>query len=166
MRSGNPMVKVDAEKAAKIGHLLFRYMRARHRFNEKTDRPLPAHELAALIGLGKTEFDDIYIEPDANPPIVFDGRADDVFEAIIKKKYRALPSWEPELLTAWHRAASGDAAQLLLIKLVSDIVARRSCFAAGMPFIVRALHVTGSVPAMYPAHDVPPGNRLSGVLAR
>ena len=78
------MVKVDAEKAAKIGHLLFRYMRARHRFNEKTDRPLPAHELAALIGLGKTEFDDIYIEPDANPPIVFDGRADDVFEAIIK----------------------------------------------------------------------------------
>src|SRR5437762_13559628 len=86
MRSGNPMVKVDAEKAAKIGHLLFRYMRARHRFNEKTDRPLPAHELAALIGLGKTEFDDIYIEPDANPPIVFDGRADDVFEAIIKKK--------------------------------------------------------------------------------
>ena len=102
MRSGN------AEKAAKIGHLLFRYMRARHRFNEKTDRPLPAHELAALIGLGNTEFDDIYIEPDANPPIVFDGRADDVFEAIIKKKYRALPSWEPELLTAWHRHVISD----------------------------------------------------------
>jgi hypothetical protein len=47
------MLKVDAEKAAKIGHVLFRYMRARHRFNEKTDRPLPAHDLAILIGQGK-----------------------------------------------------------------------------------------------------------------
>ena len=39
----------DAEKAAKIGYVLFRYMRARHRFkHELVERPLPAHELAEL----------------------------------------------------------------------------------------------------------------------
>ena len=44
------MLKVDAEKAAKIGYVLFRYMRARHRFkDELVERPLPAHELAQLI---------------------------------------------------------------------------------------------------------------------
>ena len=46
--------------------------------------------------------DEIYIEPEANPPIVFDGKADDVFEAIIKKKYRAIPFFDPQLVTAWR----------------------------------------------------------------
>ena len=49
-----------------------------------------------------TEFDEIYIEPEANPPIVFDGKADDVFEAIIKKKYRAIPFFDPQLVAAWR----------------------------------------------------------------
>jgi hypothetical protein len=63
-----------------------------------------AHSLvqatAALIERGKQEFDEIYIEPEANPPIVLDGKADDVFEAIIKKRYRAIPFWEPGLMAA------------------------------------------------------------------
>ena len=96
------MAKIDSEKAARVGDFLFRYMRARHRFNAKVDRPLPGHELAALIGQGKTEFDEIYVEPQANPPIAFDGKADDVFDAIIKKRYRAIPFWVPEVVAAWR----------------------------------------------------------------
>ena len=96
------MDRVHQDKAAKVGDVLFRYMRARHRFKEKAEHPLAAHELAALINGGKTEFDEIYIEPEANPPIVFDGKADDVFEAIIKKKYRAIPFFDPQLVSAWR----------------------------------------------------------------
>ena len=96
------MNNLNTDQAAKIGDVLFRYMRARFRFHAKVERPLPAHELAVLIGQGKREFDEIYIEHDANPPIVFDGKADDVFDAIIKKRFRALPFWEPQLLAAWR----------------------------------------------------------------
>ena len=103
------MLKVDAEKAAKIGYVLFRYMRARHRFkDELVERPLPAHELAQLIGSGKYDFDEVYIEPAANPPITFDGKAGDVFEALIKKKYRAIPFWDPMLVAAWRHYVIGD----------------------------------------------------------
>jgi hypothetical protein len=96
------MANVNAEKAAKVGDFLSRYMRARHRFKEKAEGPLPAGELAVLIGLGKQEFDEIYIEPDANPPVVLDGKASDVFDAIINKKYRAIPFFDPQLVAAWR----------------------------------------------------------------
>jgi len=96
------MGKVDKERAEKIGDFLFRYMQARHRFKDQLERPLPAHELAALIERGKQEFDEIYIEPDVTPPVVLDGKADDVFDAIIKKRYRAIPFWEPGIVAAWR----------------------------------------------------------------
>src|SRR5215469_17817109 len=102
------MHRLNQDKAAKIGDVLFRYMRARHRFKEKVEHPLAAHELAALIGNGKTEFDEVYIEPEANPPIVFDGKADDVFEAIIRKRYRAIPFFDPELVAAWRHYVISD----------------------------------------------------------
>ena len=96
------MDRLNHDKAAKLGDVLFRYMRTRHRFKEKVEHPLPAHELAALIDGGKTEFDEIYIKPDANPPVVLDGRASDFFSAIIEKNYSAMPSWNPHLLSAWR----------------------------------------------------------------
>jgi hypothetical protein len=102
------MSNLNADQAAKIGDLLFRYMRARYRFDAKRERPLPAHELAVLIRQGKTEFDEIYIEHDAKPPIVFDGKANDVFDAIVKKQYRALRFWEPQLLAAWRHYVISD----------------------------------------------------------
>ena len=102
------MVKVNEDKAAKIADLLFRYMQARHRFKEKVERPLPSHDLAALIHSGKQEFDEVYVEPDANPPIVLDGKADDVFDAIIKKRYRAIPFWDPQLVAAWRHYVLSD----------------------------------------------------------
>jgi hypothetical protein len=103
------MTKVNAEKAAKIGDILFRYMRARHRFKDKrVEQPLPAHELVQLIARGKNDFDEIYIEPHANPPIAFDGKADDVFEALIKKKYRAIPLWDPQVVAAWRHYVISD----------------------------------------------------------
>jgi len=60
-------------KAEKAADVLYRYMRARHRFKERVERPLPAHELAALIAAGKREFDEIYMELESRPPIVLDG---------------------------------------------------------------------------------------------
>jgi hypothetical protein len=45
-------------------------MRARHRFKEKVEGPLPRSQLATLIGRGKQEFDEIYVEPEADLPIV------------------------------------------------------------------------------------------------
>jgi hypothetical protein len=102
------MPKIESEKAAKAGHVLFRYMRARHRFKNNVEPPLPAHELAELIGGGKEEFDEVYIEPAATPPIVFDGKADDVFEAVIKKKYRAIAFWDAQLIAAWRHYVISD----------------------------------------------------------
>jgi hypothetical protein len=96
------MGKVGKERADKVGDFLFRYMQARHRFKDRLEAPLPAHELATLIERGKQEFDEIYIEPDATPPVVLDGKADDVFEAIIKKRYRAIPFWDAGLVAAWR----------------------------------------------------------------
>jgi len=72
------------------------------------ERPLSAHELAELICRGKYDFDEVYIDPAANPPITFDGKADDVFEALIKKKYRAIPFWDPMLVAAWRHYVIGD----------------------------------------------------------
>src|SRR4051794_17858279 len=97
-----PMRKIEKDRAEKVGDVLFRYMRARHRFKERVEQPLPANELAALIGQGKQEFDEIYVEADANPPIVLDGKADDVFKAIIKKQYHAIPCWDAPLMAAWR----------------------------------------------------------------
>jgi hypothetical protein len=37
------MGKIDAEKAAKAGHVPFRYMRARHRFKNDVEPQLPSH---------------------------------------------------------------------------------------------------------------------------
>ena len=102
------MGKVDKERAEKVGDFLFRYMRARHRFNDRLERPLPSHELAMLIQRGKQEFDEIYVEPDANPPIVLDGKADDVFDAVIKRRYRAIRFCEPGLVAAWRNYVLSD----------------------------------------------------------
>ena len=96
------MNKADKEVAAKAADVLFRYMRARRRCNEGVEQPLPAHELAALIERGKEEFDEIYVEPHANPPIVLDGKADYFFGAIMKKIYSAMPDCDPQLLAAWR----------------------------------------------------------------
>ena len=95
------MSTIRTTKAEKTADVLYRYMRARHRFKEQVERPLPAHELAVLIAEGKREFDEIYVEPESKPPIVLDGKADDVYAALIKKKYRAIPFWDPQLVAAW-----------------------------------------------------------------
>ena len=96
------MTKVSPDTAATIGDLLCRYMRARHRFTHRVEHPLSSKVLATLIGRGMAEFDEIYIKPDANPPVVLDGRASDFFSAIIEKNYSAMPSWNPHLLSAWR----------------------------------------------------------------
>jgi hypothetical protein len=96
------MTKVKADRAASVGDFLCRYMRARYHFTEGAEYPLPPHKLASLIGQGKAEFDEIYIEPEANPPIALDRKADDFFTAIIEKNYSAMPGWDPQLLSAWR----------------------------------------------------------------
>jgi hypothetical protein len=102
------MGSVNADTAAKAGDFLFRYMRARHRFLESTEHPPPAGHLAALIARGKQGFDEIYIEPEANPPVALDGKAYDLFEAIIRKHYSAMPGWDWLLLAAWRNYVFSD----------------------------------------------------------
>jgi hypothetical protein len=102
------MDKVGKNRAETVGDFLFRYMRARHRFKEKVEGPLPRSQLATLIGLGKQEFDEIYIEPEATPAIVLDGKAGDVFDAIINKQYRAIPFFDPQLVAAWRNHVVND----------------------------------------------------------
>jgi hypothetical protein len=102
------MGRAEKERAEKVGDFLFRYMRARHRFKTRLEAPLPAHELALLIERGKQEFDEIYLDPDANRPIVLDGKADDVFDAIIRKRYRAIAFWDPGLVAAWRHYVLSD----------------------------------------------------------
>jgi hypothetical protein len=89
------MTKISPDKAATVGDLLCRYMRARHRFADRVEQPLPSKLLAALISQGKAEFDEIYVEPEAKPPVVLDGKAGDFFAAIIEKNYSVMPSWDP-----------------------------------------------------------------------
>ena len=96
------MTKISPDKAATVGDLLCRYMRARHRFADRVEQPLPSKLFAALIGQGKAEFDEIYVEPEAKPPVVLDGKAGDFFAAIIEKNYSVMPSWDPHLLSAWR----------------------------------------------------------------
>src|ERR1700726_2430520 len=107
-QTGDPMGNVDKNRAETVGDFLFRYMRARHRFKEKVEGPLPRSQLATLMGLGKQEFDEIYIEPEATPPIVLDGKAGDVFDAIINKQYRAIPFFDPQLVAAWRNYVVND----------------------------------------------------------
>ena len=101
------MSKTRTIKTEQVADVLYRYMRARHRFKEQVDRPLPAHELAVLIAEGKREFDEIYVEPESRSPIVLDGKADDVHAALIKK-YRAIPFWDPQLVAAWSHHVISD----------------------------------------------------------
>jgi hypothetical protein len=82
------LAKVNPQRAAKVGDFLCRYIRARHRFEGRVEYPLQPQELAVLIGQGKAEFDEIYIEPEANPPIVLDGKAEDFFTAIVEEELR------------------------------------------------------------------------------
>jgi hypothetical protein len=102
------MVKIDGETAAKAAGILCRYMRARRRFADKVERPLSPAELSGLIASGKEEFDEIYVEPEARPPIVLDGKAEDFFTAIIKKDYSAMSGWDPQLLAAWRHYVLSD----------------------------------------------------------
>ena len=102
------MGTVNADTAAKAGDFLFRYMRARHRFLESAEHPSPAGQLASFIARGKQGFDEIYIEPEANPPVVLDGKAYDLFEAIIRKHYSAMPGWDRLLLAAWRNYVFSD----------------------------------------------------------
>ncbi|HVH81960.1 MAG TPA: hypothetical protein VM782_21350 [Stellaceae bacterium] len=92
------MRKLNAEKAAQLRDMLVRYMRARHRFKGRR----PAAPGSRVGAAGKC------VEPDANPPIAFDGKADDMFEALIKKKYRAIPFWDPLLVATWRHYVIGD----------------------------------------------------------
>src|SRR5437764_301055 len=65
------MTKFHPDKAGTVGDLLYRYMRARHRFSDQVEHPLPSNVLAALIGQGKAEFDEINLEPEAKPASVY-----------------------------------------------------------------------------------------------
>src|SRR5205814_10394539 len=69
---------------------------------------IPSNAPAMWFQPVNQEFDEIYDKTDATPPIMLDGKADDVFDAIIKKRYRAIPFWEPGLVAAWPNYVLSD----------------------------------------------------------
>jgi hypothetical protein len=91
--------KVDKDKAAKTGDFLYRYMWTRHRC---TGAPAPADAawLAYLIEWGKKKFDNVYVEPDASPPTVWDKQHPAFFSAMVKTDHGAMP--RPADLAAWR----------------------------------------------------------------
>jgi hypothetical protein len=78
--------KVDQDKAAKAGDFLYRYMWTRHRC---TGAPAPADVawLAYLIEWGKKRFDNVYVEPDESPPIVWDNKQPAFFSAMVNMQH-------------------------------------------------------------------------------
>jgi hypothetical protein len=93
------MEKVDKDKAAKTGDFLYRYMWTRHRC---TGAPAPADAawLAYLIAWGKKKFDNIHVEPEESPPIVWDNHHPAFFSAMVEMNYAATP--RPADLAAWR----------------------------------------------------------------
>ena len=93
------MGKVDKSKAAKAGDFLYRYLWMRHRC---TGAPAPSDAawLAYLIEWGKKRFDNVYVEPDESPPIVWDNQQPAFFSAMVNMNYEATP--RPAHLAAWR----------------------------------------------------------------
>jgi hypothetical protein len=84
------MARVEKEKAAEIGAFLSRYMSARCRCVGATVQR-GRIGLAYLLQHGVRWFDEIYVEPEANSPIVHDGKHDAFFRAIIMRDDDAMP---------------------------------------------------------------------------
>ena len=93
------MGKVDKDKAAKTGDFLFRYMWARHRC-AGAPAPADAAWLAYLIEWGNTKFDNVYIDPDVSPPIVWDNEHPAFFSAMVSMDHGTMP--RPADLAAWR----------------------------------------------------------------
>jgi hypothetical protein len=91
--------KVDKSKAAKTGDFLYRYLWARHRC---VGAPAPSDPswLAYLIEWGKKKFDNVYVEPDESPPIVWDNQHPAFFSAMVKMDYGDMPRLAD--LAAWR----------------------------------------------------------------
>jgi hypothetical protein len=84
------MARVEKNKAAEVGDFLSRYMSARCRCVGATAQR-GGIGLAYLLQHGVRRSDEIHVEPEANPPIVQDGKHDAFFHAIIKRDDDAMP---------------------------------------------------------------------------
>jgi hypothetical protein len=91
--------KVDKSKAAKAGEFLYRYIWARHRC-VGASAPADPSWLAYLIEWGKKKFDNVYVEPDESPPIVWDNQYPAFFSAMVKMDYGDMPRSAD--LAAWR----------------------------------------------------------------
>jgi hypothetical protein len=105
---GPRMDRIVDVASSRAGRLLARYMTARRRFKQHAEPPGKPDRLASQISQGKRVFDEIWIEPEADRPIVQDGKADNFRRAIIHEHYNAMPSWEPQILAAWRNYVLKD----------------------------------------------------------
>jgi hypothetical protein len=91
--------KIDKSRAAKTGDFLYRYMWTRHKC---TGAPPPSDAawLAYLIEWGKKKFDNIHVDPDESPPIVWDNQHPAFFSAMVKMDHGTVPL--PADMAAWR----------------------------------------------------------------
>ncbi len=90
MRSKGATPWARSTKAAKTADFLYRYMWARHRC---VGAPAPSAViwLAYLIEWGKKKFDNVYVEPDESPSIVWDNQHPAFLSAMFKMDYDDMP---------------------------------------------------------------------------
>ena len=102
------------DKKARAAAFLYRYLfaRARYRGVDPAVQRLSQADLACLIGGQRREFDEIVINPEADPPITNDAKHRDFFDAIINKRGTISEMTARELAAYRSYVQNGDAPPL------------------------------------------------------
>jgi hypothetical protein len=101
-------------RAASAAAFLYRYLlaRARYRGVDPAVQRLSQADLVCLIDRERREFDEIVVNPEADPPITRDGKHHDFFDAIVNKRGRVPDMTARELAAYRSYVWNGDALPL------------------------------------------------------
>src|ERR1700730_8094475 len=79
----------EEARAASAAAFLYRYLlaRARYRSVDLAVRRLSEADLACHLGGKRREFDEVVVNPEADPPITNDAKHRDFFHAIVNKAW-------------------------------------------------------------------------------
>jgi hypothetical protein len=101
-------------RAASAAALLYRYLlaRARYRSVDPAVQRLSQADLACHIDRQRREFDEIVVNPEADPPITNDAKHHDFFDAIVNKRGAIRDMTARELAAYRSYVRNGDAPPL------------------------------------------------------
>jgi hypothetical protein len=98
-------------RVASAAVFLYRYLlaRAQYRSVDPAVQRLSEADLACHIGRQRREFDEIVVNPEADPPITNDAKHHDFFDAIVNKRGTVPDMTAPELAAYRSYVRNGDA---------------------------------------------------------